>query len=201
LFLLSAVGLSGFGIGLTALTQLDRIGDPVVLFFTSVTLYLSEAVLFWMFFTGLWVLCGKFASRWIASGPVTLSLGDDPANVANQLRRFAFFQIAFVAVWSILFKGVLYTTLRASTSHYLLAKGQSLGIAIPAECIILLLILWGVVKWWLRAAGRVRSNVDGCVGCRASLSNRYIVCSKHAGTSVPRRGAGAERQPARDTST
>lgn len=117
----------------------------MTLFFTSVTLYLSEAGLFWLFVVGLWE-CVKWAvGRWIVWP------GDDyvvifPRVTESFLRRFALFQIVFVAVWSILFKAVLYVTLRHSTAHGLLSRSQSLGIAIPAECLLLVFMLVGL--WW-----------------------------------------------------
>ena len=129
------------------------------LFFTSVTLYLAESVLFWFFFWGLWrvttfaVATMRFRRK--GAGIVYVCPNVDEAF----LRRFAWFQIAFLAVWSICFKGVLYTTLKFSEAHYLLAKGQSLGIAIPAEVVILLLILCGMVAAWLK----INAYVDGRV--------------------------------------
>lgn len=116
----------------------------MTLFFTSVTLYLSESALLWLFFVGLWGAV-KWAVRRCVVWP-----GDDYVVVFPRvseafLRRFALFQIAFVAVWSILFKAVLYVTLRHSVAHELLSRGQSLGIAIPAECVLLLLMLVGLV--------------------------------------------------------
>lgn len=125
---------------------------PVTLFFTSVTLYLSEAVLFVAFFVGLWIACGKLVARVLHRGPIFIeSMGDDAAATARVLRRFCFFQVFFVAVWSIVFKGVLYTTLDPAYSHYLMAKSQSLGIAIPAECVILLLCGVGMAKFFVRS--------------------------------------------------
>lgn len=118
------------------------------LWFTSVTLYISEGVLTWAFFVGLWWLCGWSARR-VARGPLVLGSVSE-----GFLRRWCFFQVLFIAVWSILFKGVLYTTLRHSTAHYLLARSQSLGISIPAECVGFLLMLVGVVVFGLRVSRR-----------------------------------------------
>jgi hypothetical protein len=143
--------------------------SPVTLLFTSVTLYLSEAVLLLAFFVGLWALCLHVVAlrdRRLNVNPWYLF----PRVSERFLRRFAFYQIVFIAVWSILFKGVLYTSLDPAYSHYLMAKGQSLGIAIPAECIILLLCLAGLVKFVVHARrGRAvgsggKSSVSAVVG-------------------------------------
>jgi hypothetical protein len=145
-----SIALAGFGIMLIGISSIAR-GFPVTLFFTSVTLYLSEAVLFWGFFLGLWWFCGWAVARVLHRGPVVwLSMSDDPAQVADLLRRFAFLQVFFVAVWSIVFKGVLYTTLSPAYGTYLMSKTQSLGIAIPAECIILVLCCVGLAAAFVR---------------------------------------------------
>jgi cbb3-type cytochrome oxidase subunit 3 len=122
------------------------------LWFTSVTLYIAEGVLTWMFFVGLWWLCG-WSVRRMRGAPFAVENVDE-----GFLRRWCFFQILFIAVWSILFKGVLYTTLRHSTAHYLLAKSQSFGISIPAECVAFLLMLVGVVTFGLRVSRRRSSD-------------------------------------------
>lgn len=148
ILLTCAIALSGFGISLIGSSPAAR-KSPVTLLFTSITLYLSEAVLFVMFFAGLWLLIKQIVkSRWIEHdtdfGMLFPNVGE------STLRRFAFFEIVFVAVWSIAFKGVLYTTLNPAYSTYLMAKSQSLGIAIPAELIILVLVLVGIAHFTLR---------------------------------------------------
>ena len=116
-----------------------------VIVLTTVVLFSAEAALALSFAYGLWWFAGRLARAFITQGPVWVSLGDSAAAVANLLRRFMLWQIFFVAVWSVCFKGVLYTSLMPWKAHDLMANGASLGIAIPAEVLALLLALVGGV--------------------------------------------------------
>jgi hypothetical protein len=174
-----AIALGGFGIMLIGVSPSAR-NSPVTLFFTSVTLYLSEAVLLLAFFVGTWCLCRKVVA-W-RNRHADFTQGYLLPNVSEGfLRRFAFFQIAFIGVWSVLFKGVLYTTLNPAYSHYLMAKSQSLGIAIPAECVLLLLCLVGLAQFVVRARqGRAAlyGRVAGVVGSGGKSSVSAEVLSE-----------------------
>jgi len=128
------------------------------LWFTTLTLYLSEGGLTFLFFAGMWAASGWLV-RVLRRGPVRLDRVTDA-----MMRRVAIWLTVFIAVWSVLFKGVLYVTLRRSTAHVLLSKGQSLGIAVPAECVLLLLLLVGLA-WSLlairdKAAAAAARSVD-----------------------------------------
>ena len=121
--------------------------------FSTAVLFVAEACFAWLMVVGItaclwWLLrrlrgsvfcwrCGVLVGRSLVLPRVT-----DAALV-----RFAWFQIVFLAVWSVCFKAALYTSLLPWYSHDLMAKGQSLGIAIPAEVVALLLALVGLVAW------------------------------------------------------
>jgi hypothetical protein len=124
----------------------------MVLVLTSVLLFMAEACLAWFAFAGLWLFAGWLARTFTTRGPVRVSLGNEPEQVAGLLRRFMYWQIAFVAVWSVCFKGVLYVTLRHGLVHRLMSGSQSLGIAIPAEVLLLLLTLAAAARTWVRYA-------------------------------------------------
>ena len=132
----------------------------VSLVWSTVLLFLSESLLALLFFFGVTLALRLFA-RWFRSVLVRRVYVEYRGFVPSErfLVRFAWFQVVFVAVWSVLFKAVLYTTLRHSYAHRLLSSGQSLGIAIPAEFLMMFVILVGGV-FWLRSllprlAGRV----------------------------------------------
>jgi len=124
----------------------------ISLLWSTVLLFLSEALLALLFFLGVtWVL--RLVARWLRSSLVRRVYVEYRGFVPSEgfLVRWAWFQIVFVAVWSVLFKAVLYTTLRHSYAHRLLSTGQSLGIAVPAEFLMMFVILVGGVVW-LRGA-------------------------------------------------
>lgn len=110
---------------------------------TTVVLFLGEAMLALVFFFGALYLVRRFAQLLV--GPRLRGLLE-PSLTADQLVHFLWFQIVFVAVWSVCFKGVLYVTLKHSVAHTLLSAGQSLGIAIPAEVLIMFVGLVGAAR-------------------------------------------------------
>lgn len=112
--------------------------------FSTVVLFIAEACFAWLMFLGitaglLWFV--RLIRHRVFDGPVF------PRATDSTLVRFAWFQIVCLAVWSVCFKAALYTSLLPWYSHDLMAKGQSLGIAIPAEVLALLLALCGLVAW------------------------------------------------------
>lgn len=128
----------------------------MTLWFTTLTLFGAEAMLLVLFLTGGWML----VRRWVE--PVVRraaeAAGVRVVATPVELARWCVWLVVFVAVWSVVFKAVLYTTLRHSTAHVLLSKGQSLGIAIPAEVLILLMVLVGAVYWVVKGVRYVEAR-------------------------------------------
>lgn len=126
---------------------------------TTVGLFTAESALVVFFFMGLALVVSRFSGALVARVlPVAASL-DDVVRLEALVSRLVWFEIALVAVWSVCFKAVLYTTLRHSVAHVLLSRGQSLGIAIPAEVLMLLLALVGLARWFGRWLSRRPSGV------------------------------------------
>lgn len=129
------------------------------LLWSSVLLYLSESLLALLFFGGLALLV-RLVARRFRSALLRRAYVEYRGFVPSEslLVRFVWFQLVFVAVWSLLFKAVLYTTLRHSYAHRLLSSGQSLGIAVPAEVLMLFVMLVGLAVWLRGASGRLASR-------------------------------------------
>jgi hypothetical protein len=127
----------------------------MTLVFSTFILFTAEACFAWLLVVGVSALLWRVA-HWARNRLFNVGGGSYvrfvevpmfPNATDATLVRMMWFQIAFLAVWSVCFKGVLYTSLVPWYSHALLAKGQSLGIAIPAEVLALLLALVGLVAW------------------------------------------------------
>jgi len=109
------------------------------LIFSTFILFTAEACFAWLFVLGLaWALRAIAERRHGVFFPKVRHV---------DLVRFMWFQVWLLVVWSVCFKAALYTSLLPWYSHDLMAKGQSLGIAIPSEVLALLLALVGVVSW------------------------------------------------------
>jgi hypothetical protein len=108
---------------------------------TSIMEYVGESALCVLFLLGLdYVL-----TRYLYSDRSLLR------NVTDEnLRRFLWCQIAMLAVWSITFKAVLYTTLKHSESHKLLAHAQSVPFSMAAELLVLFLALVTMLRLTFR---------------------------------------------------
>lgn len=140
----------------------------MTLIFSTFILFTAEACFAWLMVVGvtagLWWLVRKMRDRLINVGDRDEVFFVDvpvfPHATDATLVRFAWFQIAFVVVWSVCFKGVLYTSLLPWYSHDLMAKGQSLGIAIPAEVLALLFALGGLVAW-IRSRSAMGTRAKG----------------------------------------
>jgi hypothetical protein len=132
----------------------------IQLLWSSVLLFLSEALLALAFFVGLLFFL-RLGARWIRSVLFRRAYVEYRGFVPSErfLVRWLFWQVVFVAVWSVLFKAVLYTTLRHSFARHLLSTGQSLGIAVPAEVLMMFVVLVGALVWVSRAVSRVSARV------------------------------------------
>lgn len=138
--------------------------------FSTVVLFIAEACFAWLMFlgitSGLWWLVRLIRYRFFNAGDPEVLFVDLPVlshATDAMLVRFAWFQIAFLAVWSVCFKAALYTSLLPWYSHDLMAKGQSLGIAIPAEVLAVLLALGGLVAW-MRSRVATGNRAQGGTG-------------------------------------
>jgi hypothetical protein len=108
---------------------------------TSVMEYLGESALCILFLLGL----DYALTRYIYSDRSLF------VNVSDEnLRRALWFEIVLLAVWSICFKAVLYSTLRHSESHKLLAHSQSVPISLAAELLVLFLALVTMLRLTFR---------------------------------------------------
>lgn len=110
--------------------------------FTSLFVYLSEAILFLAMASGLWFVAGRFIAPLIKRLFPGLSVTND------FLRRFACWQVVFMAAWSVIFKLELPTFLRMKTGP--LWSGPSQDYATGAEYIGSFLALIAIVRWLLK---------------------------------------------------
>ena len=118
--------------------------------FTSLFMYLSEAALFWMFAIGFWAALGRFAPR----------LRRVFSNCSSeQLRLFAFWQVVFIAAWSVLFKIGLPPIMHSVNGP--LFKGDSQIYANMSELIGTLAILFGIWRGVFFTATYTRKKVVG----------------------------------------
>lgn len=116
---------------------------------TSIMEYMGESALCILFLLGL----DYALTRYIYSDRSLF------VNVTDEnLRRGLWFQVALLAVWSICFKAVLYTTLDHSESHKLLAHSQSVPISMAAELLVLFLALVTMLRLTFRPHKSERST-------------------------------------------
>jgi hypothetical protein len=147
----------------------------MTLMFSTFILFTAEACFAWLMVVGitacLWWFVRKMRNRLFNAGDrddvFFVDVPVFPRATDVTLVRFMWFQVAFLVVWSVCFKAALYTSLLPWYSRDLMAKGQSLGIAIPAEVLALLLALGGLVVWIRsrtatgnRPKGGAREQVD-----------------------------------------
>lgn len=104
---------------------------------TSIMEYLGESALCVLFILGL----DHVLTRYVFTDRSLLHNVND-----DQLHRFLWCQLALLAVWSLFFKAVLYTTLKHSSAHHLLAHSQSVPISMAAELLVLFLALVAMLR-------------------------------------------------------
>lgn len=114
--------------------------------FTSLFMYLSEAGLFWLMVLGLWRVVGLFSSRVLRPVFPSVSVVD--------LRRWALWQVVFVAGWSVVFKLSLPVWLRSARGP--LFHGGSQVFAGSAELVGVLFALWAMARIVMRSPAGVR---------------------------------------------
>ena len=108
------------------------------MFFTSIFVYLSEAILALAMLSGLWFVLG----RWIA--PTIKRLFPGVNADTDFLRRFACWQVVFLAAWSVIFKILLPPFFHLTTGP--LFTGPSQYYATDAEFIGSFLALIALVR-------------------------------------------------------
>jgi hypothetical protein len=122
-------------------------GDPYSVAVSSVTLFLAESAFAWLFFLGAAV-----AVRTLARSLGRVGRMNWPALTDASLARFFAAQLVLVASWSVLFKIVLYSTVRGSSRALNGGYGPAFWYANGAEVVIIALVLAGLYKWMKRGA-------------------------------------------------
>jgi hypothetical protein len=117
-------------------------GDPYSVAVSSVTLFLAESAFAWMFFLG-----GAVAIRTLARASGRVGRMNWPALTDASLARFFAAEVVLVASWSVLFKIVLYTTVRGSSRSLNGGYGPAFWYANGAEAVIIALVLVGLYQW------------------------------------------------------
>ena len=113
-------------------------------------MYLGEAGLFLTMLLGLWRACA-----WLARGRLAVAF---PSVTAADLQRWAFWQVVFVACWSVVFKLSLPLFMRTTSGP--LWNGDSQWFALAAEGFGGLLAVWGLARSLFggRLAAKVRER-------------------------------------------
>ena len=103
--------------------------------------YLGESALCILFLLGLDFVITKY----VYSERTLL-----PNLTDAKLHRFIWFELLLLALWSLCFKAVLYSTLKHSASHRLLATSQSVPISTAAELLVIFLALVATLHFTFR---------------------------------------------------